>query len=61
MTRNRDQWVSVADFLTLENLRAVLKKRSAEGAPLAGKVAAQRAASQAIPDGNHGDNRSSHK
>lgn len=27
MSRNRDQWLSVADFLTLQNLRIVLKKR----------------------------------
>lgn len=42
-TRNRAAWLSIADFLTLENLRAVLAARAAqgaEGAPLAGEVSA---------------------
>lgn len=30
-SRNRDQWLSLADFLTLENLRIVLQKRAQAG------------------------------
>ncbi len=39
--RNRNQWLSVASFLALQNLRTVLqqKARRAEGAPLAGEAA----------------------
>lgn len=38
--RNRNQWLSVASFLALQNLRTVLqqKARRAEGAPLAGRL-----------------------
>lgn len=45
-TRNRNQWLSVASFLALQNLRTVLqqKARRAEGAPLAGEEPARRAA-----------------
>ena len=55
--RNRNQWLSVASFLALQNLRTVLqqKARRAEGAPLAGEAAARRAAAQALPVGNHGE------
>lgn len=63
--RNRNQWLSVASFLALQNLRIVLQARRAEGAPLAGEASAQRAAINfgynapplpPVPDGNHGDN-----
>lgn len=58
--RNKAAWLSVADFLTLENLRAVLAARTAqgaEGAPLAGEVSAPSAGASALPDGNHGENK----
>ncbi len=58
--RNKAAWLSVADFLTLENLRAVLAARTAqgaEGAPLAGEVSAPSARASALPDGNHGENK----
>lgn len=55
MPRNRNQWLSVASFLSLQNLRTVLQARRAEGAPLAGEAAARRAASQPLPVGNHGE------
>ena len=55
--RNRNQWLSVAAFLALQNLRTVLqqKARRAEGAPLAGEAAAPPAAAQALPRGYHGE------
>jgi len=55
--RNAHEWRSIAYFLAGVEVLA----RGAEGAPLAGKEAAQRAGLQAIPDGNHGDNRRSIK
>ena len=55
--RNFHQWRAIAYFLAGVEVMA----RGAEGAPLAGKEAAQRAGLQAIPDGNHGDNRRSIK
>lgn len=54
--RNRDQWLSVAQFLggfVPAFDRAAL---SAEGAPLRGEVADCAALSQTLPDGNHGEN-----
>lgn len=42
--RNRNQWLSVASFLSLQNLRTVLQARRAEGAPLAGEATARRSA-----------------
>lgn len=54
--RNRDQWLSVAQFLggfVPAFDRAAL---SAEGAPLRGEVADSAALSQPLPDGNHGEN-----
>lgn len=58
--RNKAAWLSVADFLARENLRAVLAARTAqgaEGAPLAGEVSAPSAGASALPDGNHGENK----
>ena len=43
MSRNRNQWLSVASFLAMQNLRTVLRAR-AEGAPLAGEAAARASA-----------------
>lgn len=37
--------------------RACLAALGAEGSPLAGEVSAQAAGAQALPDGNHGDNK----
>ena len=54
--RNRDQWLSIAQFLggfVPSFDRAAL---SAEGAPLRGEVAVREAFSQSLPDGNHGEN-----
>ena len=53
--RNRDQWLSIAQFLggfVPAYDRAAL---SAEGAPLRGEVADCAALSQPLPDGNHGE------
>lgn len=66
-TPNRAQWMSIADFLTLENLRAVLAARAAAAAgkpaPHAAAAGAQAAinfggcvGTKTVPDGNHGDN-----
>lgn len=65
--RNRAAWMSIADFLTLQNLRAVLAARAAAHAKRSAGAAA--GAQSAInfggcvatvtasgPDGNHGDN-----
>jgi len=52
-TRNRAAWLSIADFLTLENLRAVLK---AQAAAADQRSAAAAACAQALPVGNHGEN-----
>lgn len=55
---NRSAWMSIADFLTLENLRAVLAQRAAcaaHGKRSAGAALAV-AGLSALPDGNHGDN-----
>ena len=54
--RNRDQCLSIAQFLggfVPAFDRAAL---SAEGAPLRGEVADSAALSQPLPDGNHGEN-----
>ena len=69
-TTNRVAWLSVADFMTLQNLRIVLAaQRHAvahgaqrlEGTRASGEVSGREALPQAIPDGNHGDNRRSIK
>ena len=54
--RNRDQWLSVAQFLGAFAIRRYDAERAAEGAPLRGEVAARAALSQSLPDGNHGEN-----
>lgn len=54
--RNRDQWLSVAQFLGAFAIRRYDAERAAEGAPLRGEVAARAALSQPLPDGNHGEN-----
>lgn len=59
MGRNHCAWLSIADFITLENLRSVLSaSATAPGKRSAGAVAlaAALAASQTLPDGNHGEN-----
>lgn len=57
--RNDGEWLSVADFLARQNLRAVLKARaaaeSAGGKRSAAKGAAAAAPLQTIPVGNHGE------
>jgi len=53
-TRNYGAWLSVADFLTLQNLRIVLAAR----ASASGKRSADAAAGadlSTLPDGNHGE------
>lgn len=55
-SRNRDQWLSVAQFLGAFAIRRYDAERAAEGAPLRGEVAARAALSQSLPDGNHGEN-----
>lgn len=67
--RNRAAWMSIADFLTMQNLRAVLAARAAScaaaAAPMSGKrsdamgaaaVCGPSAGLSALPDGNHGEN-----
>lgn len=51
--RNRAQWLSIADFLTCQNLRAVLAARAAADGK---QRAAAAACAQALPVGNHGEN-----
>lgn len=53
-SRNVGAWLSVADFLTLQNLRIVLAAR----ASASGKRSADAAAGadlSTLPDGNHGE------
>lgn len=54
-TNNESQWLSIADFLARQNLRAVLqqKARSAAAPALAGGSGA--AALKTLPVGNHGE------
>ena len=54
--RNRDQWLSVAQFLGGFVPAFDWAALSAEGAPLRGEVADCAAPSQPLPDGNHGEN-----
>ncbi len=61
MSKNCAQWMSIADFLTHENLRIVLRARArsseaagAVGAPR-GASAAQAAQALTLPVGNHGE------
>lgn len=65
-TNNESQWLSIADFLARQNLRAVLQERArgAEGAPACGEAASPRAAiifggyagagTSSVPVGNTG-------
>lgn len=68
--RNRAAWLSIADFLARQNLRAVLAARGA-AAPVGQACAARTGAAAPsainfggcvaavttpVPDGNHGDN-----
>lgn len=54
--RNKAAWLSVADFLTLENLRAVLAARAAADGKRSADAAVRAAGASALPDGNHGEN-----
>lgn len=54
--RNRDQWLSIAQFLGAFAIRRYDAERSAEAAPPCGEVAVREAFSQSLPDGNHGEN-----
>ena len=53
--RNRDQWLSIAQFLVVFVTSFDRAALSAEGAPLRGEVADCAALSQPLPDGNHGE------
>ena len=53
--RNRDQWLSIAQFLGAFAIRRYDAERSAEGAPPCGEVPVREAFSQSLPDGNHGE------
>ena len=55
--RNKAAWLSVADFLTRENLRAVLASRRAASVGQACAARADAAGASALPDGNHGENK----
>ncbi len=52
---NEHAWLSIADFLSMQYLRAVLAERRAAGAREPAMCAGG-APLQAIPDGNHGEN-----
>ena len=54
--RNRDQLLSIAQFLGAFAIRRYDAERSAEGAPHCGEVAVREAFSQSLSDGNHGEN-----
>lgn len=57
--RNQAQWMSVADFLTRQNLAQVLQARqrcvAASVAGAAQAASAAQGASQTLPVGNHGE------
>lgn len=57
--RNQAQWMSIADFLTRQNLRLVLQARelsvAASVAGAAQAASAAQGASQPLPVGNHGE------
>ena len=57
MSKNCAQWMSIADFLTHQNLRLVLKERARSGAAqaLACGSEAQGAQLLTLPVGNHGE------
>ena len=57
-SRNRNEWLSVADFLVRQNLRSALAKRIAASAAADQRSAAAAGAAsapQALPVGNHGE------
>ena len=56
-SRNQNQWRSIADFLTRQNLRLVLQERarSAAAQALACGSEAQGAQLSTLPVGNHGE------
>ncbi|WP_367068611.1 hypothetical protein [Oryzisolibacter sp. LB2S] len=59
---NRAAWLSIADFLALENLRGVLRDRAAQACAGMGTSSARAqagaclGAAQVLPHGNHGEN-----
>ncbi|MGW8423338.1 hypothetical protein [Comamonas sp. HJ-2] len=57
--RNQAQWMSIADFLTRQNVRLVLQARqrsvAASAAGAAQAASAALGASQTLPVGNHGE------
>lgn len=53
-TRNYGAWLSVADFLTLQNLRIVLAARASASGERSADAAAG-ADLSTLPDGNHGE------
>lgn len=57
--RNQAQWMSIADFLTRQNVRLVLQARqrsvAAGVAGAAQAASAAQGASQTLPGGNHGE------
>lgn len=57
--RNQAQWMSIADFLTRQNVRLVLQARqrsvAAGVAGAAQAASAAQGASQTLPVGNHGE------
>ena len=57
MNRNQNQWRSIADFLTRQNLRLVLQERARSEAAqaLACGSGAQGAQLSTLPVGNHGE------
>ena len=59
MSRNHNQWRSIADFLTRQNLAQVLQARqrsvAASVAGAAQAASAAQGASQTLPVGNHGE------
>ena len=57
MSRNQNQWRSIADFLTRQNLRLVLQDRARSEAAqaLACGSGAQGAQLSTLPVGNHGE------
>ena len=57
MSRNQNQWRSIADFLTRQNLRLVLQERARSEAAqaLACGSGAQGAQLSTLPVGNHGE------
>lgn len=53
--RNESSWLAIADWVSMQYLRAVLAERRAAGAREPATCAGG-APLQALPDGNHGEN-----